>query len=496
MGESNTLKTIIQVRRDTTANWEVSTYIPAVGEPCMDTDKKIIKWGDGEHLFTELLESGSSSAHYEVVVSAGQDDVAIINAYLTELDKTANKGDTATCKSLIAGTVEDGTAKYSYTGYVYDGTSWAAMDGNYSAENVYFPDDFTITQSVGNFETSNNTPISVPVTGKNIKQVFETLWATEDTELTIDTPSISLSLSSNASGEVGNTYTRPTATLKVDDTGSYEYGSKNDSGTKFEKNDGTNVTFSDLKVAMVSSSTGTVANSQRFNEVNDVAYITGQTLAYTATTDDITSNTYTDAKQSYYFRASATYTDSDRKPITNLDNFVKEDNTSTTVFAEGVGAISSATLDTGVKTWTATGWRNFWYGFVKTNITTDADEITNNITRNSSTNVVTWDDVTLIAGGKAITNGYLPGCSASAGLTSAVGDVAFVVLVPNSSNKQFDNITALGTINTSVPSDAYEKIANAVTINGYNGSTSVSYDILIYRPDEIPNGTKLTVKIK
>ena len=45
---TKTLKTVIQLRHDTTANWETNkNFVPMAGEPCLDTDKGTIKYGDG-----------------------------------------------------------------------------------------------------------------------------------------------------------------------------------------------------------------------------------------------------------------------------------------------------------------------------------------------------------------------------------------------------------------------------------------------------------------
>ena len=42
------IKTIIQFRRDTAANWETNkTVVPAAGEPCYDLDNKTLRIGDG-----------------------------------------------------------------------------------------------------------------------------------------------------------------------------------------------------------------------------------------------------------------------------------------------------------------------------------------------------------------------------------------------------------------------------------------------------------------
>ena len=56
---SRTLKTIIQVRRDTTANWLLhKDFIPADGEPCLDTDTGLVKYGDGVTTYEHLRVSG------------------------------------------------------------------------------------------------------------------------------------------------------------------------------------------------------------------------------------------------------------------------------------------------------------------------------------------------------------------------------------------------------------------------------------------------------
>ena len=46
------LKTTIQIRRDTTANWTANKdIIPAAGEPCLDIDTGIVKYGESSRLF-------------------------------------------------------------------------------------------------------------------------------------------------------------------------------------------------------------------------------------------------------------------------------------------------------------------------------------------------------------------------------------------------------------------------------------------------------------
>lgn len=52
------IKTVIQVRRDTTENWlKNQDVIPAAGEPCFNTDTGEIRWGDGKTSYGKLPSS-------------------------------------------------------------------------------------------------------------------------------------------------------------------------------------------------------------------------------------------------------------------------------------------------------------------------------------------------------------------------------------------------------------------------------------------------------
>lgn len=58
---TQTYKLIIQLRRDTAANWELhKDIVPAAGEPCFVTDKNILKIGDGVTTFEKLEPIGGS----------------------------------------------------------------------------------------------------------------------------------------------------------------------------------------------------------------------------------------------------------------------------------------------------------------------------------------------------------------------------------------------------------------------------------------------------
>ena len=42
------------VKKDTASSWRASDYIPLEGEPCYDTDTKLLKIGDGVNTFADL----------------------------------------------------------------------------------------------------------------------------------------------------------------------------------------------------------------------------------------------------------------------------------------------------------------------------------------------------------------------------------------------------------------------------------------------------------
>lgn len=109
----------------------------------------------------------------------------------------------------------------SYTSYVYDGSNWCAMDGNYNAENVYFDKDLIFTKEVG-YVTLKNGSATVAAKGKNVKQLFEALFS-QETDPEVTGPSVSISVPKFSAYEVGSTVTVPAFTTSFD-PGSYEYG--------------------------------------------------------------------------------------------------------------------------------------------------------------------------------------------------------------------------------------------------------------------------------
>lgn len=133
----------------------------------------------------------------------------------TIVDSTVFNGDIFIVRDLI----HDG--KYQHTSYVYDGSEWIAMDGNYNAENVYFGEDFTFTVPVGTVTIPGSGSTVVAAAGKNVKEFFTGLFAAAK-DPNVSQPSISITLSGAGSKEVG---TKVTPSYSVSfNKGSYQYG--------------------------------------------------------------------------------------------------------------------------------------------------------------------------------------------------------------------------------------------------------------------------------
>ena len=111
--------------------------------------------------------------------------------------------------------------KYQYTAYIYDGENWAAMDGNYDAENVYFQKDLTITAPIGVQTIPSSGSKTLATTGKNLKQVLDMIVASEKNPSTTQ-PSVTLNSSNIGAKEVGTNIA--IAYSFATNPGSYTYG--------------------------------------------------------------------------------------------------------------------------------------------------------------------------------------------------------------------------------------------------------------------------------
>lgn len=165
------INTRIQVLNDTAeALAAQGAAIPKAGEIVYENDTRKMKIGDGTTSYANLKYFGGDSAHFDVIPTEGEEDIAAITRVVG--DTEIHTGDTAIVKRTI---IND---KISHTAYVYNGTNWAACDGNYRADNVYFDDDITYTVGIGTLAQPSGSA-KFAAKGKNVEQVFSSLMAQE-----------------------------------------------------------------------------------------------------------------------------------------------------------------------------------------------------------------------------------------------------------------------------------------------------------------------------
>ena len=233
MAETKILNTFIQLRNDSKANWESKNPVLLKGELGIELgstgSQHKFKIGDGISQWTQLeytydfaaimaavdeklANVGSKMVVYEASVENGGDKIAALQLVATE----PNQGDIGIVSEDIAGGVEK-----QLTAYVYNGSNWKALDGNYNAENVYFDKDMTITENIGVQTIDNSGSKTLSTRGKNVQQVFDMIVAQEKNP-SITQPSTSITLTGADAKEVGTEYT-PKYSVGFN-AGNYQYG--------------------------------------------------------------------------------------------------------------------------------------------------------------------------------------------------------------------------------------------------------------------------------
>lgn len=209
------LNTRLVLRNDITSNYEAvkDDLVLLKGEVGVEFNPDLagkvkMKVGDGTTPWGQLAYFGGEEAKVYQVDSYDKlptTDVAI--------------GDNGIVKTLIDGD------KYSYTAYVYTEQGWAAMDGNYNAENVYFDDDILVTTKIGTIQTLTNGQATLSAKGKNLMTVLSSLMA-ERKNPTATAPSGTVELTNNGNKnylvEIGSSVTPSWKTTYT--AGSYTYG--------------------------------------------------------------------------------------------------------------------------------------------------------------------------------------------------------------------------------------------------------------------------------
>lgn len=468
-----TLNTKIVLRHDLAANWTANNPVLLAGEMGVETDTGLLKVGQEGVAWNDLayvnkFESVPVAAHYEAVAAAGQsDEEAIAAALVAANNATAKLDDVAVVKRLINGD------KYQHTAYVFNGTNWAAMDGNYNAENVYFDENITITTAVGNVGLTNGSG-EIPAAGKNLKQVFEALWTKENYKPTVTNPSIKLSLNkTSASGEVGTTFEAPVATAEISGFGSFQFGSQDSTGKFYAPDAASDVEFSTLKVGV--AATAAALTDDASASISDIGSdATTKKVTYTGAT-----GTFTSSAQTQQFSASAAHGGSARKAVSNLGNLVNTAGTgAATDFAsagKGIAANAGTMAINGSSNnnykFTATGFYAWFAGGVDD--IPSASELTGAWIREHLENKGKYAPLGTKASGAKPTLQITPGPD---------GDKSYIIAVPGTAKEYLSLVELSSSLYMDITADY---TANKFTVKVPDAAgvdSTVSYTVYWYKP--------------
>ncbi len=174
------LNTIIVLKNDTKAAWDAVKDAATLreGEIGIETDTGLFKIGRKHETEDRLLTWGELAYANEIP----EVDLSTVTNGVKEsttLEGLGN-GTVAGDIGIVKAPLYEGATTYTYTGYVWTGKTWAAMDGNYDADNVYFDSNLTMTANIGVQTLGTASSKQLSTEGKSLKQVLSMILAKEE----------------------------------------------------------------------------------------------------------------------------------------------------------------------------------------------------------------------------------------------------------------------------------------------------------------------------
>lgn len=229
------LNSRIIIRNATEAEWRSANPVLMKGEIGISSDLVPVafKVGDGTTAWTDLAYAYNLTeilAQVDEKIEAAVGDLHQVQVYQTEVEHGGDKlaalqkvatspaqGDIGVVKEAIS---DD---HVQVTGYVYNGSTWVAMDGNYDAANVYFAKNLVFTQAFGKYAPGSSGSVEIPTAdnGMSLQALLEGAFA-EEKNPSITQPSTSITLTGAGAKEVGTEFT-PSYSVGFN-AGSYQYG--------------------------------------------------------------------------------------------------------------------------------------------------------------------------------------------------------------------------------------------------------------------------------
>jgi len=336
------INTRIVLRNDTKANWELvkDTATLKVGEMGIETDTGLFKIGKQKVNAEGVLQFEAdgktpvlctwAELSYANDLSTVTNGVQVIDGTVEDLEDGVVVGDMAIVRSVINGDIK------SHTAYVWNGTAWAAMDGNYSAANVFLPSEIVLAGDYGQvYDTADKKYYDITSLGNyrkgdvidagtSIEDVFSALFTKEiSTDLQNTKPSTSITATKNTYLLVGANSTAQTVTLSLS-KGAYDNGygyvaSKNETGIE-----------AGTKAVTVVTNDGTGAEASKY-------YVNG--VEQSGNTYSVASTKKTTAPSAETIKAKISYVNCGH-PVSNLKNIYPAQK-----YADGTTDEASATLN-------------------------------------------------------------------------------------------------------------------------------------------------------
>lgn len=428
-----TLNTRIVLRNDTAEKWLANNPVLLMGEAGVETDTGLIKIGNGTSTWAALdyvnkFEAVSAAMHYEEEAQPieGTDPVEYETneQVLARFAAVGKADDVLIIKRPIAGDA------VSHTAYIHNGTTWAAMDGNYNADNIYFDADLMATAPIGVVTIPTTGSATIAAKGKNLNQVLASILAERKTPSTIK-PTVSISFTNDTKAVEAGTTITPAYKASLS-AGSYTYG----------------------------PATGVVATKWT---IKDNLSVPNTSSLDEGTMPDIKIGDQTGDCSSYSLNATVEHT----------AGAIPQDNFGDDYPAGQIAANSAAAANTATK---ITCYRNYFYGSLPTS---SAEQ--------PLTSAVIRDFLTAGGAYKAATPTNSP-LVVNAG---AEGAKRVVVAYPkNTTRSGLKSVTLPSTLNMvlydpATPTDNVYKAVADVNVEGADGYTAIPYTVFVYEPAEI-----------
>ena len=355
-----------------------------------------------------------------------------------------------------------GTDKVSRTAYIYNIDHWEALDGNYNANNVYFDNDFIITQDIGTFKVNGEKSSKVSASGKSLNTLLSEMFAKEEgsqkTDPSIKVKSIKPRLAEGMDLEVGTKITEVDYTIELSH-GKYSQGTVADTnGTDYNSSPDCGDDFAEYYLYINNE---ICASSY---ENSDWATLPEK---YQFTIDSEATKTYISD-----IHVAIDYIATERYPATNLGNYDSE--------------CEKISLESGTKNLVSNmvnldvaGYRKYYYGPIYNKIDPET--------------ALTSELI------KGLLNKSTSNCNNKVTINWRAADyegiVGYIIAVPSNNNTIINKVSLVSNSNQDI-TDTYKPYVTSENIRGNGEDAGVLYNVWLYQPNSLGTDEEHSITFK